>query len=175
LGGTTPPYPLIRRAKEELRINTKVMIRPRGGDFNYSPEEFEQMKSDIRFCKSIYIYGVVFGILTREQELDIPRIKILADLARPMQVTIHRAIDETPDPLAAVRQLRRQANVNCILSSGQADTARAGAGTLRKMVETAGPQLTIIPAGKVTAQNIAELHNLVSSTTYHGTKIVGDL
>jgi copper homeostasis protein len=175
LGGTTPPYALIRRAKAELHINTKVMIRPRGGDFHYSLEEFEQMKTDIQFCKSIHIYGVVFGILTREQALDIQRIKILADLAAPMQVTIHRAIDETPDPLAAVRQLRHLANVHCILSSGQADTARAGAGTLRKMAETAAPKLTIIPAGKITAENLRELHKLVGSTTYHGTKIVGPL
>lgn len=175
LGGTTPDYALIRQAQDELSLNIKVMIRPRGGDFTYTPTEIEQMKADIRFCKALNIYGVVLGILTTEQELDIPQLKALANLAAPMQVTIHRAIDETPDILAAVRQLCKLPNVHCILSSGQAPTAGAGAATLRKMIQTAGEHLTIIPAGKVTSENLRDLHNLLNSTTYHGTKIVGTL
>lgn len=175
LGGTTPSYELIRQAKNQLSLNVKVMIRPRGGNFTYTSDEFEQMKADIQFCKSLYIYGVVFGILTPEQELDIPKIKELAQLAAPMQVTIHRAIDETLDIEAAVKRLSALPNVHCILSSGQAPTARAGANTLRKMVAIAGNQLTIIPAGKITVENLPELHKLVGSTTYHGTKIVGPL
>jgi len=173
LGGITPTHHLIRRAKEQLTLNIKVMIRPRGGDFLYTAAELDQMKADIRFCKAMHVYGVVFGVLTPKKTLDIPRIKTLADLAAPMQVTIHRAIDETIDILAAVRELSLLDNVHCILSSGQAATARDGADTLRKMIEIAGDRLTIIPAGKVTSQNIAELHNLVDSTIYHGTRIVG--
>lgn len=175
LGGITPPRALIQRARSELRLNTKVMIRPRGGNFIYTASEIEQMKADILFCKSIHIYGVVFGILSPDNSLDLSRIESLANLAAPMQVTIHRAIDETSDILNAVRQLSSLPNVHCILSSGQAPTAKLGAATLRKMVEIAGAKLTIIPAGKVSSENLMELHNLVDSTTYHGTKIVGPL
>lgn len=175
LGGITPPYALIQHAQEQLNLNIKVMIRPRGGDFTYTPAELEQMRADIRFCKSIGVFGVVFGLLTPQQELDLPAIEALAKLAAPMQVTIHRAIDETPDILRAVRQLCDLPNVHCILSSGQAPTAAAGATTLQQMVRTAAGKITIIPAGKVTGQNLRELHQIVGSTTYHGTRIVGPL
>lgn len=41
------------------------MIRPRGGDFLYSVDEFEVMKEDIKALKEAGADGMVFGILTR--------------------------------------------------------------------------------------------------------------
>lgn len=175
VGGTTPSRDLIRQAKESLQLNIKVMIRPRGGNFVYSIEEIEHMKQTVLFCKSLHIYGVVFGILHEDNTLNTEQMIILARLAGPMEVTIHRAIDETPDILEAVRQLSQIPSINCVLSAGKAKTALEGASTLQKMIETANGKLTIIPGGKVTRQNLEELHNLVGSTTYHGTQIVGPL
>jgi copper homeostasis protein len=151
------------------------MVRPRGGDFIYSTEEIESMKQTILFCQSIKVFGVVFGILHEDGTLNTEQMTILSRLAGPMEVTIHRAIDDTPDIFEAVQQLTKIPSINCVLSAGQAQTAMDGAHTLQKMVAIAGDNLTIIPGGKVTKQNLLELHNLVGSTTYHGTKIVGAL
>ncbi|MDB4402548.1 copper homeostasis protein CutC, partial [Algibacter sp.] len=36
VGGVTPSYGLIKQVKDQLSIETFVLIRPRSGNFNYS-------------------------------------------------------------------------------------------------------------------------------------------
>lgn len=43
-GGTTPSYGTIYLAKKNINIPISVIIRPRGGNFVYSNDEFEIMK-----------------------------------------------------------------------------------------------------------------------------------
>ncbi len=49
-GGLTPSLGLIKAAKAELDIPIHVLIRPRRGDFLYSPREINIMKEDIDFA-----------------------------------------------------------------------------------------------------------------------------
>lgn len=56
---------MLKVIKQKSPIPVFVMIRPRGGDFLYSDEEFEVMKEDIKIMKEAGADGVVFGILTR--------------------------------------------------------------------------------------------------------------
>ena len=60
-GGTTPSYGFIKAAREKLSIELYPIIRPRGGDFFYSDEEFEIMKNDVSICKELGCDGVVIG------------------------------------------------------------------------------------------------------------------
>ncbi|MEM6378010.1 MAG: copper homeostasis protein CutC [Bacteroidota bacterium] len=175
VGGTTPEKALILKAKEELDLKVKVMIRPRGGNFVYNVEEIEAMKQSILYCQSIGIDGVVFGILHKDNTLNIDQTLILSRLAGPMEVTIHRAIDDTPNILAAIQLLKNVPSVHCILSAGQANSAVAGAQTLSTMVQEAGDGLIVIPGGGVRKDNVQALHEQVGSSIYHGTKIVGPL
>ena len=55
LGGTTPNFETIKKAKENLSIDVYVMIRPRGGNFVYSKAEFQQMKSEIATIKKLNV------------------------------------------------------------------------------------------------------------------------
>lgn len=175
VGGTTPDRGLIKKAKTELDLKVKVMIRPRGGSFVYSVEEIEQMKQSILYCQSLGVDGVVFGILHEDDTLNIDQTLILSRLASPMEVTIHRAIDETPDILEAIRQLKNIPSIHCILSAGQANSATQGAPMLKRMVAEAADQLVVIPGGGVRDHNVEALHAIVDSTIYHGTQIVGPL
>ena len=175
LGGTTPPLETIKAAKTQLKIRIKVMIRPRGGNFVYSSSELKTMEASIDHCKAIGVEGVVFGILNTDNTLNIAQIAALAKRARPLEVTIHRAIDEVPDIQVAVEKLANIVDIHGVLSAGQANDAEAGKKTLRKMVEQAGERLVIIPGGKVSQENIFRLHQAIGSTCYHGTKIVGPL
>ena len=87
-GGTTPSYGEIRQARELMR-NTKlhVIIRPRGGDFIYTPLEMERMINDIKLCKSLGVDGVVFGCLDDEGEVCMERNAILREVAEGMSTT----------------------------------------------------------------------------------------
>ena len=170
-GGTTPSYGTIIKTIEKLQVPVMVMIRPRGGDFFYTRDEFEIMCHDIRVCHELGVSGVVFGLLNQDQTVDIERTTELVNLARPMQVTFHKAIDDTKDILQSVNQIKMM-GINRILSSGGAATAIEGCETLLKMIEIAGDQLKIIVAGKVTRENFDEVHRLIPSSEYHGRKLV---
>lgn len=81
------------------------IIRQRGGDFVYSDEEFEAMKYDISLCKQLGFEGVVIGILLASGQIDKARTAELVNLAKPMQVTFHRAFDRSIDPMNALEKL----------------------------------------------------------------------
>ena len=96
-GGTTPSAGLIQLAKQRVSIEIHAMIRPRGGDFCYSDDEICVMEADIRMVKQCGCEGVVLGILRKDGRVNVSQTKALVALAKPMQVTFHRAIDMTPD------------------------------------------------------------------------------
>src|SRR5574344_1731046 len=104
-GGLTPTIGTVKTALRKSNIKINVMIRPRGGDFCYSDEEFEVMLEDVRALKDTGINGIVFGILTPEGDVDIVRSKELIELARPLPVTFHRAFDMTRDPYKSLEEL----------------------------------------------------------------------
>lgn len=170
-GGTTPSYGTIKMVVEKLNIPVFVIIRPRGGDFYYTPEEIEIMKEDIKICKELGVKGVVIGALNRDNTINYDVIKEMIDLAKPMSITFHKAIDELENPVTEVKKLANL-GVNRILTSGTKETALEGQSILREMIKEAGEDIIIIVAGKVTKDNLNEISNLIPTKEYHGKKIV---
>ena len=170
-GGTTPSYGTIKIALSTLKIPVFPIIRPRGGDFCYTPAEIEVIKEDIKVCKSLGAKGVVLGILTADEKIDFKTLAEFMELAKPMEVTFHKAIDELEDPTLVIDDLINL-GVKRILSSGTKPTALEGKDMLNKMIEKAGDRLTIVVAGKVTKENLAEISSLIPSKEYHGKIIV---
>ncbi|UGQ16477.1 MULTISPECIES: copper homeostasis protein CutC [unclassified Borrelia] len=172
-GGTTPSYGNIRILREELSIPIAVMIRPRCGDFMYSNLEFQAMKEDIKICKALGVEGVVFGILDG-YEIDIARTRELLDLAKPLKVTFHKAIDNTCDIRASVLKLM-DIGVHRVLTSGGALRAEDSLALLKDLILLVGDKLEIVVCGKVNEQNIDGLDSILGAQAYHGRLIVGDL
>jgi len=170
-GGTTPSYGTIKKTIEKLQIPVIVMIRPRGGDFCYSNDEFEIMRDDLRMCNLLGAAGAVFGLLKRDNKIDIERTSELIHLAHSMPITFHKAIDDSRDLLKSVSQLKN-IGISRILTSGGQPTALEGAEMLRKMIEIAGDQMKIVVAGKVTWENFDEVCKLIPSSEYHGRRLV---
>jgi copper homeostasis protein len=170
-GGTTPSYGTIRKCLDKLSVPLMVMIRPRGGNFTYSQDEFEIMQEDILLCKELPVTGVVFGLLDEQGNIDEIRPRLLVQLARPMQVTFHKAIDKAANILESVALLK-EIGVERILSSGGKPTAFEGRETLNRMIELASPQLSIIIAGKVGHENFEEIRKIIPSSEYHGRRLV---
>lgn len=174
VGGTTPSAGTIKIAKHYLSIPVMVLIRPRGGNFVYSPVEIEVMKHDIELCKNIGVYGVVMGALTADGHIDIELMKQLIDLARPMSITFHKAIDETFKIMEEFKKLK-MLGVDYILTSGGRDTALEGKEIINKMASLSDGNLTIIAAGKITKSNLTEHIEAIHTKEFHGQLIVGNL
>ncbi|WP_428653612.1 copper homeostasis protein CutC [Runella sp.] len=151
-GGTTPSYGLIQRARSVLSIQLYVMIRPRGGDFCYDDEELNVMRLDIQAAKKSGADGVVLGLLKPDGKVDIERTKELVDLAKPMGVTFHRAIDVASDPFEALEAII-QTGAERILTSGQQNTAVEGKELLQQLVEKSGGRIEIMAGSGVNADN----------------------
>ena len=172
LGGTTPGYHLIEKAKAVLKIPIMVMIRPRGGNFIYNPMEIRLMKQSIDICKQLEVLGVVFGILDDKKQIDPIVTGMLADYSKPLKITFHKAIDETPEPVESVKLLNKIPGITRILTSGGKATAIEGAPMISKMIKKARPDLIIIAAGKVTHENLHEISKIIPATEFHGRRIV---
>ncbi|MGN0942400.1 MULTISPECIES: copper homeostasis protein CutC [Fusobacterium] len=171
LGGTTPSYGTIKMAMEKLTIPAFPIIRPRGGNFHYSKEEIEIMKEDIKVCKSLGAKGVVLGVLTTDNKVDFETLKELVDLASPMEVTFHKAVDELENPVEVIDRFV-EIGVKRILSSGTKETALEGKDILNAMIKKADNRIIILIAGKVTSDNFEEVAAAIPSTEYHGKKII---
>jgi len=155
-GGTTPSAGSIRLARSRLDIGLQVMIRPRGGDFCYSETEFEIMKQDIALAKDAGADGVVIGILRPDGTIDAERTKALADLARPLSVTFHRAFDMASDPHQAM-EILIGLGIDRILTSGQEISALEGLELICELVRRAGNRIIIMPGGGITERNFAQI------------------
>ncbi len=165
-GGTTPSAGSIRIARNHLHIALFVMIRPRGGDFLYSGEEFEIMKEDIRVAKELGSDGVVFGILLPDGSIDMERMRTLTCLARPMQVTCHRAFDMTADPFKAMEDLI-VSGVDRILTSGQQPTALRGAALIQQLQKQSAGRIIVMPGSGVKEHNAVELIRATGAQEVH--------
>ena len=155
-GGTTPSYGLIKRAREVTTLQLYVMIRPRGGDFCYDDEEFLVMKQDIELAKELGADGVVFGLLLPTGEVDEIRTAELVALAKPLQVTFHRAFDVAKEPFEALEAVIRTGAVR-ILTSGQENSALDGAELLTQLAKKAAGRIDLMAGSGVNVINAVQL------------------
>ena len=173
VGGTTPSAGTIAIAKKILIIPIMVLIRPRGGNFVYSCDEIEVMKHDIEVCKKIGVSGVVIGALTKKHALDISLVNELVKVARPMEVTFHKAIDKAYNILEEFKRLLNT-EVDRVLTSGGEKTAFDGRNTINEMVKISNGKIKVISAGKVHHLNLPKLQSIIHCDEFHGKKIVGN-
>lgn len=155
-GGVTPSVATIERVAEIEGLDLSVMIRPRGGDFLYSDDEFQTMLQDIKHARKAGATGVVFGILTADGRVDIDRTRQLVEAAGDMETTFHRAVDMTEDYEAAVEAIIA-AGCKRILTSGGYDKAIDGIDNIRRAVEISQGRIEIMAGSGVVAANAKEL------------------
>ena len=169
VGGLTPNFELSKKVISELNIPVFILIRPRDGDFNYSGEEFKQIKKDIILFKELGCKGIVSGILTKDNNIDISRTRELIELSKPLEFTFHRAFDEVLNPIQALHQLIKL-KADRILTSGQAETAVKGLDLLKELINIAENKIIIMPGSGVNINNILEFKK-IGSKEIHGSFI----
>ncbi|MDP4209038.1 MAG: copper homeostasis protein CutC [Bacteroidota bacterium] len=165
-GGTTPSYGLIKKVREEIDLKLYPLIRPRGGEFYYSNDEFEIMLHDIKQCKQLGCDGIATGVQRIDGNIDFARMRRIVDLAYPMRVTCIRAFDLVPDMFAALDGLI-DAGCERVLTSGQAEKAYEAAETIAQLVTYAGDRIIIMPGSGIRPDNIEMLVKTTRATEYH--------
>ena len=155
-GGTTPSLGMIKLVRKYINIDINIMIRPRSGDFCYSPIEFEVMKKDIEYAKKYGMNGIVVGILNPNGEIDIERMKELIELSKPLKVTFHRAFDMTRDPFKSL-DILIELGVERILTSGQQNSAIDGINLIKDLVNRANEKIIIMPGAGINQDNIKDI------------------
>ncbi|AHF12122.1 copper homeostasis protein CutC [Barnesiella viscericola DSM 18177] len=155
-GGTTPSAALIRRARQIPHLQLSVMIRPRGGDFLYTDDEFDLMLDEVDFARECGADCVVAGMLTPDGRVDEERTARLVDRCGSMQFTFHRAFDMTRDTAEALESLVR-AGCYRVLTSGGRNTAMEGIDTIRALVAQSAGRIAIMAGSGVSPSNVRQL------------------
>ncbi|KIK70665.1 hypothetical protein GYMLUDRAFT_286672 [Collybiopsis luxurians FD-317 M1] len=167
-GGTTPSLGLfkaVRKALEPYHIPIMVMIRPRIGDFLYSKAEIEVMLEDIQIFKEQGVQGFVFGVLTREGQVDVELLKILVSASSPKEVCFHRAFDMTSDANQAINDIMAIDGVTRILTSGQGKSVSDSLPVITSLLDTTrGSNLTVMPGSGINPSTIGRILDRLMST-----------
>jgi len=152
-GGLTPSYGMIQSCAESSSAEVHAMIRSRGGSFTCDETELLIMEKDIQMASEAGARGVVFGILDSNLEVS-KKNEILLNLAHSLglQVTFHRAFDQTAEPMKAMDRLV-QMGFDRLLTSGLHNKAIEGLDLLRNIQKEFGSKIQIMAGSGVNADN----------------------
>jgi copper homeostasis protein len=165
-GGTTPSFGSLSTLITLTSKPIFPIIRPRGGDFLYTKNEFKVMRSDILMAKKLDYPGIVIGLLNQDGSIDVERTKRLVDIASPMEVSFHRAFDRCKDPFKALEDIIAT-GCKRILTSGQVPSAPNALELIQTLVKEAGDQIIIMPGSGVRGNNIATIKLETKAKEFH--------
>ena len=118
LGGITPSIGLIKSCMFLLRIPIRVLLRPRGGDFNYNNNEIKVLINDVIRLKEIGVDGIVIGMVDEKGSIPLNKLeKIINIIDGKMNLTFHKAFDYLKKPIQEIKTLI-EFGFDTILTSG---------------------------------------------------------
>ena len=150
--GLTPSLDFLKEVLGISPLAVHVLIRPRKGNFIYTSEELNTTAEQIEMAKSFGAQGIVMGALNEDRSLPLAVLKNWVALAKPLDLTFHRAFDQVIAPKESLKKLM-DLGFDRVLTSGQQPTAEKGLDLLVQLQEIADNQLTIMPGGGVNDQN----------------------
>ncbi len=159
LGGLTPSPSLIAAAAS-APIPVHVLARPREGGFQYTPREIAMIAGDITAAADAGLAGVVVGASLADHRLDTDTLANLLAHARsaskargaPLSLTLHRAIDLSPD-LPAALDAAIALGFDRILTSGGAPKAIDGLDMLATLHRRSDGRIAILAGSGIDADN----------------------
>ena len=173
--GLTPDLQVVEKIINNVSIPIKVMIRPRIGNFYYSNSEMLTIRDQITNFKSIGIDHIVFGVLDKNNIVNMDHVKKISDWSAPIKITFHKAIDTSIKFFGDIEALVKSKRIDSLLTSGRSRTAETGSNIIKKVINNYGREIKVISAGKITNKNLNAIHKKIGGTYYHGRKILGKL
>ncbi|MGU3369719.1 copper homeostasis protein CutC [Bacillus mycoides] len=156
-GGLTPSYAFIKKAVDAVQIPVHVMIRPHAKSFTYTEEEIEMMKEDIVVAQNLGAAGVVLGVLNVQNEVDEEKLVDILSVVDGINVTYHRAIDDTENPVEAMKALKKFNKVTHVLTSGGQGNVVDNIPVLREMQKESEGNIQLVVGSGVTKENVKQL------------------
>jgi copper homeostasis protein len=167
LGGLTPSLALLTETKQAVAIPLIAMVRPRSGDFHYSEREKIVMLRDAELLLAHGADGIACGALDAQHAIDEPFWRRLVRLAENRETVFHRAFDVMSGPRAGLEMLIDSGTTR-VLTSGQAETALAGARQLAQFVAQSQGRIEILPAAGIASEHVDELLAKTGCRQIHG-------
>ena len=154
LDGLTPSLNLIQQCRLAYKGEIHIMIRPEDGPFTCNDSKLKKMLDSVVKSAEIGINGIVFGLLTNKNEINLKATALLVEMAKRyhLETTFHRAFDHLTDPIASVEQLQNL-GINRILCSGSDSNVEKGIQSLKKLKITAQNDIEIMAGGGVNQYN----------------------
>lgn len=168
LGGLTPSLASLQLTKKNTNLKVICMVRPRGGGFCYSDEDFEVMKTDGELLMQNGADGLAFGFLTIQSDhknnkhngtkIDLERTKTLIEICHNYngEAVFHRAFDCVADPFAATEELI-SLGAQRILTSGQEKNAWDGRDLIATLQKKYGSKIEFLAGSGIDETNALEL------------------
>ncbi|QYE96998.1 copper homeostasis protein CutC [Paraclostridium sordellii] len=169
-GGLTPSFGLIESVVNKVKIPVNVMIRHHAKSFVYSDEDINIMIKDIEKVKEIGANGVVFGMLDEKDNIREEQLITLLEAAKGLDVTYHRAIDET-NVIDSIKILSKYESITNVLTSAGKGNIENNTEKIKEMKKNAG-SINILLGGGLNFENIDRIKNLTNNKDFHfGTAI----
>jgi copper homeostasis protein len=166
VGGLTPPLKLVREVLAAVSIPVRVMLRE-SENFKISDEsERRRLCALAREFNALPLDGIVCGFLN-DGGIDHELLTQVLSSAPLLNVTFHRAFEELSDPVAAIGELKKHAQVDRILTSGGAGSRTEKIECLNRCDQAARPEITILAGGGMTADFIRELRERRAIREFH--------
>jgi copper homeostasis protein len=166
-GGLTPSHGLIREVVQKSGLPVHVLLRPRGGDFIYTPTELYVMREDLKQARSFGVAGVVLGLLCADGTVDVEQTRELVEMAGPLEVTFNRAFDYTASHEQALEEVIAAGCRRVLTSGGQRDVVQ-GAESLARLVKHAAGRIDIAVGGGLRLENATAVARATGAKHFHG-------
>ena len=164
-GGLTPSFGLIEAVVNNVNIPVNVMIRHHAKSFVYSDEDINIMINDIEKVKEIGANGVVFGMLDSENNVREDQLIKLLEASKGLDVTYHRAIDET-DVVKSIKVLSKYDVITNVLTSAGKGNIADNIEKIKEMRKNAG-HINILLGGGLSFENIENIKASTNNNDFH--------
>ena len=152
IGGVTPSLDFTLESIKKSKIPINVLIRPRGGDFNFNDKEYEIMIDSILELKKHKIRGFVVGFIDENKKIDSNRLNQFREITKGYELIFHRAFDHLINQDESLELLIKN-KFDRILCSGSVVDSENGLERLKHLKKISNDRISIMPGGGVSLKN----------------------
>jgi copper homeostasis protein len=159
-GGLTPSLELVMSIIAATRLPVRVMLRKSEGYGVTGEDEVERLCGFASQLSKLSVNGVVLGFV-REGAVDLNLTARILSCVPDLKATFHHALEETRNPVEAIREIKKIRQIDRILAHGGDGDWTQKSARLADYQQVAEPEITILAGGGLDVRAV----ELLSETT----------